>query len=158
MIDSARYLALLQEMAHQAEVLQSALLDERKAMAEYDSSMIKQRLTEKLNALKSLEGNIAQRQTLLTDAGFSPDAEGHKALLGTLPDSWRARIAPAADAAERAIEQCQHENQSNAAVLQRIKKKADSIKSIIAGGDGQMLYGSKGKTQAPRVGRALGSA
>ena len=158
MIDSARYLALLEEMTRQAAALSTALMNERAAMAEYDSSRIKQRLTEKLNALKALEDNIAQRQSLLSQAGLTPDADGHRALCETLKAPWLERISSAAQLAQDAIEQCQRHNQSNAAVLQRIKKKADAIKSIIAGGDGQMLYGSKGKTQSVRVGRALGSA
>lgn len=158
MIDAPRYLALLDEMTRQAGVLQSALLREREAMAGYDSRLIKQRLTEKLEALKALEGNVSQRQLLLSQAGVSQDADGHHQLLAQLDPTWREQIETAASNAEAAIETCQQANRSNAAVLQRIKHKADTIKSIIAGSNGQTLYGAKGKTTSPRMGRALGNA
>lgn len=158
MFDSNRYRALLEEMTRQADQLEQAILAERTAMAGYDNEQIKARLTDKLTALKSLEGNIEQRQALLSGAGFAPGEGGHAALLESLDPQTRDQIEQAAITAEAAILRCQNENQGNAAVLQRIKKKADSIKSIIAGSEGQVLYGAKGKTTTPKVGRALGSA
>ena len=100
---------------------------------------------------------MAHRQRLLRDAGFDPSQDGHSQLLASLDEHIQPQIRDASATAEAAIERCRHENQSNATVLQRVKNKADRIKSIIAGEPEQSLYGAQGKATEPRTGRALGS-
>ncbi len=153
-----RYLALLGEMARSTQTLEQILLLERDDMAAQNASSVKTNLTNKVQALKTLETNIEQRRQLLTDAGFSADAAGHRALLAALPAPLAAQIDTAAQQAEAGIEACQTLNQGNAQVLQRLKQKADAIKTVISGGEGQRLYGAKGKTSASGGGRALGEA
>ncbi|QGG80205.1 hypothetical protein GH975_06295 [Litorivicinus lipolyticus] len=153
-----RYLALLGEMTRSAQSLEKILLIERDDMAAQSAASVKTNLTEKVQALKTLETNIELRRELLTDAGLTPDADGHRQLLGSLTAELAEQLERGAADAEAAIERCQNLNQGNAQVLQRLKQKADAIKTVISGGEGQRLYGAKGKTSASGGGRALGEA
>jgi len=146
MLASARYVPLLEKMTRKGVTLRKALLAEREAIAGYDNQVIESKLTQKLEALKALKGNIEQRRPLLIQAGATINADGHQQYVSMVPGTWQERIELAATAANNAIGTCQHENQSDAAVLQLIKRKADSIKTIISGGEGQALRGAKGET------------
>ncbi|QGG80190.1 flagellar biosynthesis anti-sigma factor FlgM [Litorivicinus lipolyticus] len=95
----------------------------------------------------------------IANGSFTVDANKvASAMLGSLAPVLAEQIDQAAADAEAAIERCQNLNQGNAQVLQRLKQKADAIKTVISGGEGQRLYGDKGKTSASGGGRALGEA
>ena len=153
-----RYASLLEEMGRAAASLAETLETERTDMADVDAAKVKPNLTAKLEKIKKLEENIDERRSILEQLKLPVDAEGHKILLSKLPAPVAEKLEAIALKAEKNIETCQQLNQGNAQVLEQLKAKADKIKLVISGGEGQRLYGSKGIKAGPSSKRSLGEA
>lgn len=153
-----RYASLLEEMGRQAASLAETLETERKDMADVDAAKVKPNLTAKLEKIKILEQNIDERRAILEKLKLPVDAEGHSLLLSKLPKPVAEKLDAIAVKAEKNIERCQQLNQGNAQVLDQLKAKADKIKLVISGGEGQRLYGAKGVKSGPSSKRSLGEA
>lgn len=132
---------------------------EQQSIQQRDLSALENNTLCKQQLLLNIESNINDRNSVITQAGFSPSEEGLKQFMQQMPESSKATLSMHWDRLSERLFTVRAANTRNEQILVRSKQNVDQLLSILQGHQSKnILYdpaGGKGNYAAQRsIGKA----
>jgi flagellar biosynthesis/type III secretory pathway chaperone len=147
--------AVLTQEVDCSERLLACLAAERTALTHRDTPALEQSTQEKIAQIQLLERLEQQREKLVVELGFAPDAEGLRRCLKTL--SGDSELLQLWHRILKNIDACQASNLTNGGILEQGRQAVERALSILRGQSGApSRYDPKGAASTDLGQRDLG--
>lgn len=159
-LDAAnRFLAVLEQIEHQLQGLNTALHQEQTALREQDMDTLQHLAKQKEQSTTAVNELEAQRTALLDRHGYGPSPQDMAQYIGTLPASARREARRLWDAIMPLASECERLNKLNGIVLSHQQRRAQSLLSVlrseVGGGD---CYAADGNKEGRQTSQSLARA
>jgi flagella synthesis protein FlgN len=146
---------VLSQEATCSERLLACLQAERKALSRRDMEALQKTIQEKLQHTQQLEQLDQQRESLVTELGYSADSAGMKQCFASLPN--RDSATQLWQQVLNNIEACRNSNLTNGGVLEASRQHVEQVLCILRGQSATpALYSPNGDTSTNLGQRELG--